>query len=103
MLPLASKFGSHPQAQSLVAPFTQNEIDSSLDSVDVKSSPGLDGFGPAFNNPIGTLSNMISFMSCPTSFHTRQILNVLKAFIALIPNKQGAIHSDNFRPVSPQN
>lgn len=54
-------------------------------------------------NPIGTLSNMICFISCLTSFRTRPILNVLKAFIALIPNKQGAIHPDNFRTVSPQN
>jgi len=68
------------------------------------ASPGSDGFGPAFYKSFWDLvqPNVMSFM---TDFHGRKanLHCINKAYIMLIPKKEGACSPSDYCPISLQN
>ena len=67
------------------------------------SSPGPDGFGPAFFKRNWNLVKN-DLMCVLQDFHSLADLRPInKSFIVLLPKKAGANRPDNFRPISLQN
>ena len=90
-----------PSALSL--PFSASEIRSAFHGMNANSSPGPDGFGPSF---FATYWNLVlpdvhdlfsSFFS-----HDLSLDGLNRAFLVLLPKKDGACSAANFRPLSLQ-
>lgn len=89
---------------ALCAPFTLDELSAALFAMNVNSSPGPDGFGPAFYRSLWheTRHDLLSFSH---AFQRGDVdldgLN--RALLVLLPKKDGANTPDAFRPISLQN
>ena len=92
------------QASKLVEPFTLDEIRSAVLSMKSDSSPGPDGFGPAFFKKYWNLvkASLLSFLH---DFHSLKVdlRPINQSFIVLLPKKMGANRPDQYRPISLQN
>jgi hypothetical protein len=95
---------SYSDAQSLISPFSLDEIKSALWDMDSNSSPGPDGFGSAFfkikwdlvsNDILLLLNNILSSHD--------DLRRINKSYIVLIHKSAGATCPDQFRPISMQN
>jgi exonuclease III len=95
---------SPSQATSLVAPFSMVEIKSATFGMDVNSSPGPDGFGPAFFKENWNLVKDDLFVLLG-AFHASNtdLRRLNKSYIVLLPKRLGATSPEQFRPVSLQN
>jgi hypothetical protein len=95
---------SPTEAQSLISPFSLEEIKSALWDMDCNSSPGPDGFGPAFYKKKWDLvkNNLLSLLNNFLSSHG-DLRRINKSYIILIPKSAGATSPDRFRPISLQN
>ncbi|XP_071680432.1 uncharacterized protein [Lolium perenne] len=94
---------SPSQASALVRPFSLDEIRTALFTMNDNSSPGPDGFGPAFFKKNWDLVKK-SLLDSLSSFHTlsSDLRPINKSHIVLLPKKEGANKHDNFRPISLQ-
>jgi hypothetical protein len=97
----------YPDAPSLSTylsvPFTQQEIREAFSSMNTLSSPGPDGFGPAF---FSTFCDTVSpdVFKVFSSFYDGSVdlSRINRAFLVLLPKTDSATPSD-FRPISLQN
>jgi hypothetical protein len=89
---------------ALELPFSEEELKKALWSMRSDSSPGLDGFGPAFFKAFwpGVKDDLMSFV---TEFHSggAHLSGVNQAFIALLPKTAEVVTADGFSPISLQN
>jgi hypothetical protein len=78
------------QASALIQPFSMDELRTAVLSMNSNSSPGLDGFGPAFYKKYWDLVKHSLFESLQ-DFHslTTDIRPINKSFIVLLPKKVG--------------
>lgn len=89
---------------NLSAPFTREEIRAALFGMNVQSSPGPDGFGPSFYRTFWSVveTDVLELFS---SFYNGELdldgLN--RAFLVLLPKKEGARTADAYRPISLKN
>jgi hypothetical protein len=92
------------QAASLVHPFSLSEIRAALFSMNDNSSPGPDGFGPAFFKRNWDLVKD-SLLDSLNNFYnlTSDLRPINQSHIILLPKKVGANRAENFRPISLQN
>ncbi|KAK1613281.1 hypothetical protein QYE76_036954 [Lolium multiflorum] len=86
------------------APFTEAEIKAAFMSMNKLSSPGPDGFGPAF---FSTFWATVAPDVCELfhSFYegTIDLSRINRAFLVLLPKIEAASHPSQFRPISLQN
>lgn len=98
-----SSLDSH-QAESLVDPFTSEEIRRAMFSMRVESAPEPDGFGPRLYQASWALllPNIQAFMD---SFHQEQmdLRGLNRAHMVLIPKTPTTSCTKDFRPISLQN
>jgi hypothetical protein len=89
---------------TLEAPFSPSEVKEALWQMRMTSSPGLDGFGPAFYRKFWPVvgSAVMAFLN---AFHqgTADFGRINQAHVALLPKKADVTTADGFRPVSLQN
>ncbi|KAK1606196.1 hypothetical protein QYE76_029880 [Lolium multiflorum] len=93
-----------PLAGCLCAPFSMDEVKKAVLSMNKNSSPGPDGFGPAF---FSTFWDAISkdLLEMFSSFYdgTIDLTRINRAFLVLLPKIDAAVHPSQFRPISLQN
>lgn len=89
---------------SLSAPFTRDEIKLAFLSMNRLSSPGPDGFGPAFFSSFWDTVAPDVF-AVFDSFYKGNIdlTRINRAFLVLLPKTDGANNPSLFRPISLQN
>jgi hypothetical protein len=89
------------QAASLIQSFSLDELRAAVLSMKDNSSPGPDGFGPAFYKKNWDLVKTNLFSSL-NDFHSlsTDLRPINKSFIVLHPKKVGANTPDNFHPIS---
>jgi hypothetical protein len=89
---------------SLCAPFTHQQIKEAFSSMNKMSSPGPDGFGPAFFSTFwdAVCHDVFRVFS---SFYDGSIdfTRINRAFLVLLPKTDYATHPSDFRPISLQN
>jgi hypothetical protein len=89
---------------SLELPFSEEELKKALWSMRSDSSPGPDGFGPAFFKAFWPVvkDDLLSFVM---EFHSggAHLSGVNQAFIALLPKTAEVVTADGFHPISLQN
>ncbi|KAK1685871.1 hypothetical protein QYE76_046719 [Lolium multiflorum] len=92
------------QVASIIHPFSIEEIRAALFSMNDNSSPGPDGFGPAFYKRNWDLVKS-TLLDSLADFHSlsSDLRPINKSHIVLLPKKEGANRPDNFRPISLQN
>ena len=89
------------QSSSLIAPFSLTEIKKALWAMKNDSSPGPDGFGPAFFKFFWNLVNP-SLVTLFEEFYENvaDLQRINKSHIVLLPKKVGVTKPDQFRPIS---
>jgi hypothetical protein len=88
----------------LSAPFTHEEIKNAFFSMIKLSSPGPDGFGPAFFSTFWTTVVPDVFELFASFFEGSIDLALInRAFLVLLPKVDAATHSSQFWPISLQN
>ncbi|KAJ1278509.1 hypothetical protein BS78_04G085000 [Paspalum vaginatum] len=92
------------QQDALIAPFSEQEFGTALKSINKNSAPGPDGFGAGFYSAAWNFIKPV-VMSFADGFYKGEIqLNrVNRAYIVLLPKKQGTLQPGDFRPISLQN
>jgi hypothetical protein len=89
---------------ALEDPYSEAEARSALWAMRVDSSPGPDGFGPAFYRAFWDVvrGDVMEFLA---DFHAgvAPLDGVNRAFTALLPKKADMLTADGFRPISLQN
>lgn len=98
-----SSLDSH-QSNSLVSHFTLGELKSALWAMKDDSSPGPDGFGPAFYKKNWNLVKH-DLLALLYDFYKSEadLKRINKSHIVLIPKKPGVTKPEHFRPISLQN
>jgi hypothetical protein len=88
----------------LSAPFSLDEIAAALFTMDMHSSPGLDGFGPCFYKAFWPLVRD-DLLRLFHDFHagTLDLDGLNRTLLVLLPKKDGVRTADAFRPISLQN
>jgi hypothetical protein len=90
--------------QGLEAPFTLQEAKDAVWSMRTDSSPGPDGFGPAFFRTFWDVVSPDLMAFLQDFFDGVAPLDGLnRAFISLLPKKDVVLTADGFRPISLQN
>jgi hypothetical protein len=101
---LGSPYPNTPVLVGLSAPFTPEEVKKAFLSMNKLSSPGPDGFGPAF---FATFWDTVApdVWEIFTSFYNEDIdlARINRAFLVLLPKVEAATHPSQFRPISLQN
>jgi hypothetical protein len=89
---------------ALDEPFTQAEIKTAFFSMHASSSPGPDGFGPAFYKSTWN-TTAAAVLSLFQSFHQHSVdlERINRSYIVLLPKKEVARTSADFRPICLQN
>jgi hypothetical protein len=85
-------------------PFTVEEVSNTLFAMDMNSSPGPDGFGPAFYKLFwNSLKPFV--MQLFEDFHSGSIDldSVNRAHLILLPKRDGVRTRDGYHPISLQN
>lgn len=93
-----------PHLDTLEAPFSPSEVKTALWQMRTASSPGPDGFGPAFFRSFWpTVGDVL--LAWLSSFHdgTADLARVNFAHVVLLPKKPGVATADVFRPINLQN
>ncbi|WVZ49731.1 LOW QUALITY PROTEIN: hypothetical protein U9M48_001062, partial [Paspalum notatum var. saurae] len=92
------------QQDALIAPFYEQKFGNALKSINKNSVPGPDGFGAGFYSAAWNFIKPV-VMSFADGFYKGeiQLSRVNRAYIVLLPKKQGALQPGNFRPISLQN
>lgn len=92
------------QSESLIAPFSNSEIKCALWGMKNDSSPGLDGFGPAFFKFFWSTISPSIFSLLQDFFELRSdLLPINQSHIVLLPKKVGVTKPEHYRPISLQN
>ena len=90
--------------QSLTAPFTEEEAQLAVSSMNANSAPGPDGLGPGFYRAAWhtVKGDVMRFLE---AFHSgsTQLESINRAHIVLLSKKTGATAPSDFRPISLQN
>lgn len=93
-----------PHLDDLEAPFTSSEVKTALWQMRTASSPGPDGFGPAFFRTFWPVVGdpLLAWLA---SFHagTADLSWINLAHVVLLPKKPGVATADGFLPISLQN
>jgi hypothetical protein len=102
---IASLYPNAPNLPaSLSAPFTPEEIKSAFFTMNKLSSPGPDGFGPAFYTTFWETIKADVFQVFESFFdETIDLARINRAFLVLLPKVDAATHPSQFRPISLQN
>jgi hypothetical protein len=89
---------------SLSEAFSPPEVKDAFFSMNKNSSPGPDGFGPAFFTSFWDLvsPDVLAVFRC---FYegTIDLTRINRAFLVLLPKTDSATHPSQFRPISLQN
>jgi hypothetical protein len=88
----------------LVGPFTSQEVEAALLSLDRSSAPGPDGLGPSFYKAAwATIGPCVLWLF--EQFHSRalDLERINRSHVILLPKTQGQLSPSSFRPVSLQN
>lgn len=90
-------------ASELSRPFGLEEISSAFRSMNLNSSPGPDGFGPGFYVTFwDLLQNDIAHIFASFYDHHLSLDGLNRAYLVLLPKKDGARSPAAFRPISLQ-
>ncbi|CAN6168854.1 unnamed protein product [Urochloa humidicola] len=93
-----------PGLAGLDAPFSIDEARDALWHMRLDSSPGPDGFGPAFFRAFwATVKPAVADFLAAFQAGMADLDAVNRAFVVLLPKKEGALTAGDFRPISLQN
>jgi hypothetical protein len=96
--------GSPSLQTSFSAPFSRDEIRKAFCDMNKLSSPGPDGFGPAFYSTFWDLLSGDVFAVFDSFFEGNiDLSRINRAFLVLLPKTDAANHPSLFRPISLQN
>jgi hypothetical protein len=88
----------------LSAPFTPEEVKCAFLFMNKLSSPGPDGFGPAFFSSFwATVASDVCELFSSFYDGTIDLAHINRAFLVLLPKVEAATHPSQFRPISLQN
>jgi len=93
-----------PDLSKLTAPFTVSEAKAAVQQMNRNSAPGPDGFGPGFYSAAWdtVVDKVMSFIEAFAA-GTVDLERVNRAFVVLLPKKQGATAPGDHRPICLQN
>lgn len=101
---LRDLYPSPTPLQDLSALFSEEEISKALFSMDMRASPGPDGFGPSFYKAFWQQVKPL-LLNLFTQFHSGHLdldgLN--RAHLVLLPKSDAVTQASGFRPISLQN
>ncbi|KAK1618615.1 hypothetical protein QYE76_024132 [Lolium multiflorum] len=90
--------------EGLTTPFTPEEVKGAFFTMNKQSSPGPDGFGPAFFNTFWpTVSQDVLEVFSSFFDGSIDLTRINRAFLVLLPKIDAAVHPSQFRPISLQN